>query len=114
MPYKTPDRLKSIIGITATVAIMLAFLFAANQSVARRVRNKQINEQQAHTDQVICERVNRLYTIIQAQLRLAMSSNPKIMYYQQHPAELKRVQDGLSKEITAFAPQPCPTDGRIN
>lgn len=100
-----------VIAVTATIAIMLAFLLAANDTRAKRGRVKDTLAAQARTDRVICERVNKLYRLIQAQVRLSLKQNPTLTYYKTHPDELVAVQQATRDEITAFAPKTCPKEG---
>ena len=111
MPQKSMNRRYGALVGAAVVAIMASFLLVANNTVTRRHENAQLNQGQARTDHVICERVNRVYLAIQQTVRVGLASNPKIAYYKRHPADLARVQHQLEQELATFAPQPCPKEG---
>jgi hypothetical protein len=51
--------------------------------------------------------VNNIDKIIQAQLRRSLANIPKIMYYKQHPDELRTQLSQVREEIVAFRPQRC-------
>lgn len=110
MPTRSPHRLWSVLVGGAAIAIIAGFLIAATGTVNRRHSLKQTITAQQHTDRVICERVNGIYQVIQAQLRLALVSTPKLSYYKTHPKELADVQAATRKELKAFSPKPCPND----
>jgi hypothetical protein len=111
MPNSPPHRKFGVIAVAATAAIMLAFFLAANGTVNRRDQNRQTNAQQMHNDYVLCTRLNRLYRLIQKQVRQSIKDTPKIAYYRSHLADLARVQKTQQQELRAFTPQPCGKDG---
>lgn len=111
MPQRAPHKRYGVIVVAAVIAIMGSFLFAANSTVARRERLNQTLTSQKHTDRVICERVNRIYTQISKSVRVSIEQTPKIMYYKTHPADLRRVQKLQQRQLRAFRPQPCPEGG---
>lgn len=111
MPHRSLPRRWGVLAGAATVAIMVAFLLAAVTAKTRRHELKTNLTTQRHTDRVICERVNRVYTVIREQIRLSQVAIPKLTYYQRHPAELARVQAATARELKAFTPKPCPKDG---
>jgi hypothetical protein len=65
-----------------------------------------VNDQRK-TDHHICLAVNNIDKIIQAQLRRSLTNIPKIMYYKQHPDELRTQLVQVREEIVAFRPQRC-------
>ena len=108
MPMTAPSRKYGVIGIAATIAIMLAFLLAANATVNRRTNFKETIATQEHVDRVICARVNKIYVQITKQVQISIAQTPKLAYYKTHPADLRKVQDIQRDELVAFRPQPCP------
>jgi hypothetical protein len=83
-------------AILATVAFLVGMVGLANS----------VNDQRK-TDHHICLAVNNIDKIIQAQLRRSLTNIPKIMYYKQHPDELRTQLGQVREEIVAFRPQRC-------
>lgn len=110
MPYRPYHKKWSIIAGVAAVAIMASFLIAAITTKQRRDDTNRRFSEQVQTDQLICERVNKLYVAIQQQVRLSIKNTPKIAYYKTHPVDLIRAEASLRRELAAFAPRRCPTD----
>lgn len=108
MPQRRIHKRYGMLSIAATIAIIVAFLLAANGTLARRQDASTRLQVQAHTDKVICDRVNKVYRTIQSQLQLSLRAIPTLTYYRTHPAELRAAQARTRAEIVAFRPQPCP------
>lgn len=93
--------------IAAVMAICISFFIAAKSTLNRR-EAASVQQTQLHAaDAAACARINKLYHLIQVQVRLSLTTTPKLDYYKQHPDELKAVQQRARDEIKAFAPEKC-------
>ena len=111
MPYRTPSKRYGVIAFAAVVAIVISFLFAAKGTVDRRTalaaQNAAQRAAQLEADHEACLRINKIYIIIQRQLRLSLQTTPKLAYYQKHRVELHSFIHATQDEIKAFAPAKC-------
>ena len=108
---RSPHRKYGAIAFAAVVAIVVSFVFAAKGTLDRRQaladKGAALVQASQVADRAACRRINKLDTLIQHQLRLSLVTTPKLAYYKQHPAELRRVLAGTRAEIRAFKPEKC-------
>jgi hypothetical protein len=94
-------------ALAAVIAIAASFFIATKTTLDRRDQAAQQQVAYTAADRAACARINKLYSLIQKQVRLSLETTPKLTYYKRHPKELAVVLNQAHNEIRAFAPTKC-------
>jgi hypothetical protein len=107
MPQKRIHKRYGALAVAAAIAIIVSFFIAAKSTIDRRSAIEAQRQLATRADYDTCLRLNKLYGLIQQQVRLSIQTTPTLEYYKNHPAELATVQARARQEIQAFAPEKC-------
>lgn len=107
MPKSPPHKKYGVLAVAAVAAIAVSFFIAGKSTLDRRSAAREQSVQFHRADVAACARINKLYLLIQKQVRLSLTTTPKLTYYKQHPDELAAVQQRTRNEVKAFAPEKC-------
>jgi hypothetical protein len=103
-----------VVGFTVLVVWALNDAHSANGHIHGLVnKNKQLivanQKLSERTDFKICTRINNINIIITDVLKRSKQNIPKLMYYKQHPDEMRDQIAQINHEIYRFRPRTCGT-----
>lgn len=90
--------------VRTVIAAAAASVAIAGSLVSVSVYTTQRDANQKAINQAVCGAVYQLDRTIVAQLQRSQQNLPKLSYYKEHPDELRRQKQDISREIRAFQP----------